>query len=324
MKTGLNLLLFSSLSVGLLAATPRGVAAGASGPLTISVKPEAGRLEIFHRDRKLLVYAFAAGQFKPYVKEFYTLKGDNLLLDSPPDHVHHHGLMYAIRVNGINFWEEANQPGYEKPVQLLSQSTGNNPAGLPQASFTQLIHWVAQKDRDLSDTKPAALLIERRTLTLTVDEAQQEVALRWQSDFEVGPAAAKATLAGANYHGLGARFPRTFDRVARHLNSENAPYPTKGKQDVLAAKWSAVAFAAEGREMTLAMFGRPAETRGTTKFFSMLDPFAYLSVTQNLDQAPLEYAAGDKFSLRYLVAAYPAVKSPEFLQQRQQKWEGGK
>ena len=31
----------------------------------------------------------------------------------------------------------------------------------------------------------------------------------------------------------------------------------------------------------------------------MLDPFAYLAVTQGLDKAPLEYPPGAKFSVNY-------------------------
>ena len=80
--------------------------AASASPFQSSIRPEQGTLEITWQGRRLLLYAFQTNQFKPYVREFYTLKGDNVLVDSPPDHLHHHGLMYAIRVNGVNFWEE--------------------------------------------------------------------------------------------------------------------------------------------------------------------------------------------------------------------------
>ena len=54
---------------------------------------------------------------------------------------------------------------------------------------------------------------------------------------------------------------------------------------------------------------------------SMLDPFAYLSATQGLDKKPLEYSAGDKFSLTYLLTVYSENKSAEFLRQRNERWE---
>jgi hypothetical protein len=53
----------------------------------------------------------------------------------------------------------------------------------------------------------------------------------------------------------------------------------------------------------------------------MLDPFAYLSATQALDKKPLEYAAGDKFSLSYLLTVYPANKTRGFIQARCERWE---
>ncbi len=288
--------------------------------LSISDKTDVGTLEVSYGDQKLLVYAFAGKQLKPYVKALYTLKGDNVLLDAPPDHLHHHGLMYAIRVNGVNFWEEATDPGHEVSAQPPEHSVGVGATGLPQAAIMHLIRWVAHTNAGVADTAPVALLVERRTIIVAVDEKQQEVALQWRSDFEVGPAAPKVTLAGADYHGLGVRFARSFDRVAIHSNSGNLPYPTKGKRDVLEAKWSAVANKWDGREAMLALFARPAETRGPTKFFSMLEPFAYLSATQGLDLAPQEYRRGDKFSLRYLVTVYPAIRTARFLQERYQAW----
>ena len=57
-------------------------------------------LEVRYKGQKILVYAFATNQFKPYVRELYTLRGENVTRDAPPDHLHHHGLMYAVYVNG--------------------------------------------------------------------------------------------------------------------------------------------------------------------------------------------------------------------------------
>jgi len=46
-----------------------------------------------------------------------------------------------------------------------------------------------------------------------------------------------------------------------------------------------------------------------------------LSATQALDKKPLEYAAGDKFSLSYLLTVYPANKTRGFIQGRCERWE---
>jgi len=304
---------------GLLSLAPAH-AAESQKSLSVALKPETQTLEVFYSQQKLLVYAFAASQVKPYVKELYTLKGDNVLLDAPSDHLHHHGIMYAVRVNGVNFWEEAKDPGHQVSAKPPEHSVGVGARGLPQAAITHWIHWVAHTNANLADTAPGALLVERRTLVLSVDDPQQEVALQWRSDFEVGSAAPKVTLAGADYHGLGVRFTRAWDRVAKHSNSENRPYAAQGKPEVIAAQWSAVANRWDGREAMLAVFAQPRVNKGPSKFFSMLEAFTYLSATQGLDLAPLVYSRGDKFSLSYLVTVYPAAKSREYLQQRYQAW----
>jgi hypothetical protein len=68
-----------------------------------------------------------------------------------------------------------------------------------------------------------------------------------------------------------------------------------------------------------AIFAGP-KNAGESDFFTMLNAFAYVSATQNLDKAPIEYKRGDKFSLDYLVLTYSERKSREFLDQRYARW----
>jgi hypothetical protein len=316
MKPALCSTLISTLVFTLCASA--GQPAGAAR-IVETVDHEKGRLEWIYKGKKLLTYAFASHQFKPYVQSLFTLEGDDVLRDAPADHLHHHALMYAIRVNGVNFWEERDKPGHERPVRLLSHSTGTTSAGLPQATFTHLIHWVRDEDHALADTAPAALLIERRTLTLVADEARKEIALRWNAKFEAGPAADRVNLHGSDYNGLGLRLPAAWDRMAGHLNSENTAYSKEHRGDVTPARWGAIRHTLDGREITVALFGHPAN-RGTTSFFSMRDPFAYLAVTQNLSKAPIEYARGDKFGIDYLVVVSSHRASHEQLDGRYARW----
>jgi hypothetical protein len=307
-------------ALALLAVRWPSAQAAPSAGLSVEPRYEAGELEIRHGKQRVLLYAFRTNQFKPYVKELYTLKGDNLLLDAPADHLHHHALMYAITVNGQNFWEEAVAPGHQISASRPEASVGVAPGGRPQVAIHHRICWVPKTNAAALEPCAMALLVENRTLMVMVNEPAEELALQWRSDFMVGPAAPKVKLSGSHYQGLGLRFIRAWDRAATHSNSDNAPYPTQGKNDVLDAQWAAVSHSWEGRAATLALFARPAETRGPTRFFSMLDGFCYLSATQGLDKAPLEYAAGDKFTLRYLIAVYPAVKPRDFLQARHAMW----
>ena len=293
----------------------------APAPLWVETKGQADEYTVYHQRQKILVYATSPRQFKPYVKELYTLQDYNVLRDAPLDHLHHHALMYGIRVNGLNFWEETSGCGVQKPIALLKQESGMNAQGLPQIMLRQLIHWVTPADAFLPDTTPVALLIEQRTLTLTVDQAQQEVALHWQSDFQVGAKTNHVTLTGANYHGLGLRFQKELDPVAAHFNSESRPDLSGNKQDVSPHKWGAVSFELPGKKATVVLFGSQDNARGHANFFTMRTPFAYLSATQGLDQEPLVYRSGDKFQLNYLITVYPEVKTVEFIQQRQRAWE---
>lgn len=270
-----------------------------------------------YRQQKLLVYAL--GKYKPYVKEFSTLKGRNIFRDAPFDHLHHHALMYAIRANGVNFWEETAGCGFEKPVETSGWQEGKSADGQPQFTLRQTLHWLAPADATLADTIPAAILVEHRTLTVTVNEPQKEVALHWKGEFDVGPRTNQVILTGANYNGLGMRFLKEFDPLAKHLNEGGAP-DLNGRQDVSKHKWASVSFDQPGQPVTAVLFGHPGNTRGDAWFFTMRDPFAYLSATQNLDREPLVYRAGEKWQVNYLVTLYPELKSPAAINARAEKW----
>ncbi len=271
------------------------------------------------KGQPVCVYAYGKEQWKPYVRELHTLRGDNIFRDSPFDHKHHHALMYGIKVNGVNFWEEVAGSGVEKPVQTIPFACGQDSSGHPQAVLRQTLHWLTREDAARSDSAAAALLIEQRTVTVTVNEPEQEVALHWQSKFEVGPKTNQVTLTGANYHGFGMRFLETLDAFARHLNSGGAPDLSGTQQDVSRHEWGSVSFPVPDRPATLVLFGHPDNAQGDW-FFTMQRPFAYLSVTQHLDEEALVYHRGDKFQLNYLVTLYPQLKTPQAIKQRAQEW----
>lgn len=308
-----------------LASQPAVAAAPTNVPgavLFSHVQPEQGLLEWRFNGRKLLAYTFGTHQFKPYVRELSSLAGDSVLQDAPADHLHHHGLMYAIRVNGVNFWEERDQPGHQRHIKLLAHGTSRSASGLPQASFTELVHWVPHGEHTRADTTTAAFLVERRTLTLIVDEAKEEVALAWHAEFEVGARTNAVKLHGSDYNGLGLRLPSAWDHTARHENSEHAPYPTDGKPGAVPARWGAVSHTVDGRTTQVALFARPRGHAGTNSFFAMTEPFTYLAATQGLDKWPLEYHAGDRFAIDYLVLVYPVARTTAQLEARYQAWAG--
>jgi hypothetical protein len=289
-------------------------ASPAQSPLQLEAGVATNAWIVSHQGRTLLRYVFNPRQNKPYVAEFSAPKGRNLLRDAPSDHLHHHGLMYAIKVNGLNFWEETAGNGVQRVVETTATASGDI------ATLRQLIHWVAPQDAFLADTTPAALLIEHRMLTLTVDAAARESALEWRAEFEVGKKTNEVTLTGATYHGLGMRYQQELDTLASHSYAGRKPDFMTNRQEVSSAPWAAVSFAATDRPATIVLVPHPANARGDGAFFSMISPFAYLSATQGLDKEPLVHHHGDKFTLRYLVLIHPELKSTEALEARARRW----
>jgi hypothetical protein len=287
---------------------------------TVEPASQAQEWIVKYGGRRLMTYAFAPGRFKPYVKELATVDGENLLRDAPFDHLHHHALMYAVRVNGINFWEETPGCGVEKVVRTDKPEVVAGPGGDPRVRLRQVLHWVSPQDAFQPDNANVALLVEERTLTLRVDDAAREVALEWQSAFAVGGKTNTVTVGGANYYGLGVRFGQELDALADHLNAGGPPDLASGRQDTTAHRWGAVRFDRPGRPATLVIAGHPGNPRGDAVFFTMKTPFAYLSATQALDKEAVVYRAGERFELKFLVAVYPQVRGAAELDARVRSW----
>jgi hypothetical protein len=311
MKTLVALLLSGGIFVSRAADT---------NSFTVMASQTPSEWNIRHQDKPLMVYSCAPGKYKPYVKELYTTRGYNVLRDAPEDHLHHHALMYGIRVNGLNFWEETAGNGVQKAVGTPAPVVEKSADGREQVVLTQLIHWVAPQDAFLPDTTAAALLVEKRTLILSLNQQGEEVALEWKADFQVGAKTNTVVLAGANYHGLGVRFLRELDPLAQHSVAGKALDLSGNRQDLSAGAWAAVSFPAAPNAATLVIAGSPSNARGDARFFSMKTPFAYLSATQSLEGEPLVYRSGDSFSLKFMVLLYSEVKSAGDIGLRVNAW----
>lgn len=82
------------------------------------------------------------------------------------------------------------------------------------------------------------------------------------------------------------------------------------------AAWGAVVFPLPEAPATIAFFGAPSHPGGEPMFFSMKQPFAYISATQALDKTPVVHKAGETWSVDYLVATYPEAASAGALKER--------
>ena len=288
-----------------------GIAAAGDEPMEVACDDET--LAVKTGERTLLRYRYANVPFKPYVIEFYTPAGINVLRDAPFDHLHHHALMYAVKVDGVNFWEERAEPGRQAHRSFTHQTVEVRD-GTPWATFTEHLDWLAPN----ADT---VLLQERRTIEVPKLSEGEPGLLIWQSVFEPPPGKENATLTGAHYHGLGMRFLRSMDIHGAFRTPEGEPgEAVQGIERLTPANWCAYTVDAHTKPVTAAMFGHPSNVRHPTLWFTMTKPFAYLSATLNLSKEPLEVAAGKPLVLRYAVALWDGQADTAEIDKLYERW----
>jgi hypothetical protein len=249
--------------------------------------------------RPAVEYRFAEVPFKPYVKQFCTPSGVQVLRDAPHDHLHHHALMFAVSVDGVDFWAEVPACGKQVhqsfgPIKSAAQD------GRSTTEWNEQVEWLKP------DKTP--LLAERRTLKVCSGLDPAATLLIWRS--ELSPAAGKESvvLSGSHYVGLGMRFVETMDKGGRFFNSEKKEGQiVRGDERVTPAKWCAYTAAAGekgDKKVTVAVFDHPKNPRHPSPMFTMFTPFAYLSATLNLWKEPLTIKDGSPLNLQYAVAVW--------------------
>ncbi len=258
------------------------VAVQAAEEPRVVVEPRSVLLQF--GDRPVARYVYSEVPFKPYIQEFRTPSGVNILRDSPFDHKHHHALMFAVAVNGVNFWEEKDGFGQQRHRAIAGTFTGQL-AGTACAAFTERLAWTSGAD---------VLLTETRTIRLLRDPAGKASLLSWTGALELyGPPGRRraiprpsVTLSGANYFGLGMRFLTSMDKSGQFINADGGE-GVAGTNDKR-SRWCAYSADAEGKPVTVAVFDHPANVRHPATWFTMLDPFSYLCVTLGLHHEPLK------------------------------------
>jgi FKBP-type peptidyl-prolyl cis-trans isomerase len=271
----------------------------AAAPLKVTT--DAARATISAGDRPVVVYKYAEVPFKPYVEKLYTPSGVQILRDSPPDHKHHHGLMFAIAANGVNFWEEQDKPGRE-------QDKGVKPTGAEsqRVGFTEALAWLGSGDK--------TLLQEERGIAVQHIAGVKPSIVTWTSSLK---ADGEVTLTGSPYFGLGMRFVQSMDKGGRLFNADGKTgvADTNDKRSA----WCAYTAEAEGKPVTVAVFASPKNPRPAT-WFTMDTPFAYVSATLNLDKTPLPIAAGSTLTVSYGIAAWDGRVEPAEVNRAYERW----
>jgi len=296
-------------ATALLSAAPaRADAAG------MKITQNAETITIQQADQPILEYRFSGVPYKPYVQKLFSLEGVNLLRDAPHDHLHHHGLMFALAVDGTCVWTEAarDKPGRQthRAVESIATFDAQGAAG---ARFSERLDWIGPDER--------TLLHELRTIEVTTDPSRSVRLLTWRTRLETPPERASVTLGGAHYYGLGIRLVESMDRVGRLATAEGKTgQRVRGDERVVPAAWMAYTAPCEGKPRTVALFDHPANPRYPAGIFSMTQPFAYLSATLNLCKEPLALEAGRPLALCYGVAVWDGDVTPAEVERAWQQW----
>lgn len=269
------------------------------------VAQDASNLTFSAGDRPVLTYRHAGYPFKPYVAQLCTPAGIAVLRDSPSDHKHHHGLMFAVEAEGVDFWGEfpGRGCGQQRQTQWAATATG----------LTQELDWAG--------TNGVALIHERRSLRLHAAADVPATLVTWRTILETAPGRDSVTLGGHHYYGLGARFVTSLDKVATFQNAAGAAGESvRGDERLTAARWCAITGLVDGKPITCALFDHPQNLRHPSRMFTMDQPFAYLAATLNLWKEPFVLKAGQPLRLCYGIALCDGATPAAELEQLYQRW----
>ncbi len=244
--------------------------------------------------RPVAVYRYVENPAKPYVAVLCSPGGVNVLRDSPADHKHHHGLMFAVAAGGVDFWSENPKCGRQ-----LNRS--KNMAEMPvqqgdlAAIGPQQIDWVAPGDEKL-------VLRETRRISVRQGSRQSNrTLLTWDAELQP-PAGDPVTLTGSVYFGLGMRFVVSMDSGGHFVNADGKT-GVSGTNNARSG-WCAYSASVDGKPVTVAMFDSAGNPRHPATWFTMDQGFAYLSATLDLSRQPLVIEPGKPLRLRYHVAVW--------------------
>ncbi len=278
----------------------------------LQVELDAQRVAIAADRQPMVVYRFGDVPAKPYVQELYTPAGVNVLRDAPHDHLHHHGLMFGVSVDGVSFWEEGTGAGRQQHVGFEAQRAESR-NGRSRAILTESLRWLGPQGDE-------PMLSESRVIALDRADDLPATLLTWETRL-TAPDDQKRVLGGAHYYGLGMRFVEAMDRVGQTFSATGEEGDVvRGTERLVGAKWVAYTAAVDGKPVTVALFDHPENPRHPARMFTMTAPFAYLSATMNLQNEPLTIEPGETLRLRYAAVAADGRPAADAVEQIYERW----
>ncbi|MDR0609720.1 MAG: PmoA family protein [Planctomycetaceae bacterium] len=265
---------------------------------------KGSKIVLKSNNKMIADYRFENVPYKPYIEKLRTPSGRNILRDAPYDHLHHHGLMFAIAVNGCNFWEEFT-PKHGKEITI---SISPSPSDTETSSLESELHWI--------DSESKILVKENRKIS--VSGGEEVTLLDWQTTLNVGEQGATLDKSNHHYFGLGLRFDQTMDKNGRFFSDSpsNKFDVVRGDERLTECKWMAYTATLNGEPVTVAVLGDPSNPIPTMAF-TMGDTgksFAYLGITLNLHRQPVEMKPNSSLTFRYRVAVWDGEVTPEMVE----------
>jgi len=262
-------------------------------------------------ERPVMEYRHGGDLFKPYVSKLFSPRGVNVLRDQIADHPHHHGLMFAVGVDGVDFWAEAKTSGREVSKSLVNLRDAQ---GFGPGSWVSQIAWVGPEGG-------AALASEDRRITVHRHDGLGVTLLTWQTKLEPAEGKPSIKLSGSHYFGLGMRFVQSMDGADDFFTPAGKAVgeTVRGNERLVRGKWCAYAAEADGKPVTVAMFDYPENVRPAW-WFIMAKQFAYMSATLNLYREPLTVEAGKPLTLVYGVAVWDGKAKPGEIEKLYARW----
>lgn len=260
-----------------------------------------------------IVYQVRSSPFKCYVAQLRTPAGIDVLEDAPSDHLHHHGLMLALGVDDVDFWDESD------PAQCGTQNPQTIQFSLPTLSLGE----VGELKQKVSWENPRgeSLLLEERTVRAARAGEGAPTLLTWRSILSLVDGRPPARLWGQHYFGLGMRFhPDAKGNGAFFNDGEHAGTVVAGDERLTPARWVAFSTTIGEKPVTVAMFDHPLNPRSPANFFTMCHPFAYLTATSNLHVQERILRPGEQWDLRYGVAAWDGHVAAEEIEKVYGGW----
>jgi hypothetical protein len=303
--------------VGLLAIGASTLPAAWAGPAQVAETPAGW--QVTWNGSPVLTYRSSADLPKPFVHPLFTPAGNLVTLASPPDHIHHRGLMFA--------WGNVIPAGSPEGYHLVFWGEEGDASGLghivaapgtkPEVEVDGGAVSIDTRNEWRRNSDNLLVLRERSEIRVFGPYQGRAYLLSWITeqtplmDIAIGPTPGR----DVSYYGLGLRTPHDMDR-GDAINSN-------GKLGINACYGDTADWCAYGSDVApargFAMFDHPGNPRHPTGWFVMND-FGYMTASLPARE-PFSLKAGETLRLEYGVLAFDGNLDAQFIQGAYDWWK---